>query len=153
MTDPLRSKVMSSLRWSVLQSWGVKALNLLLYLVLARLLNPTEFGIAGAVALVLLLQQMVAEFGFADALIQRKDIARRDITLPFAAGVGGAIALSLIVVLFAHQIERLINVPGLAPYLLSPACLRRWRPQPCFRKGCTSAIWISSRSRSGNLSP
>ena len=118
MTDPLRSKVMSSLRWSVMQSWGVKALNLLLYLILARLLNPTEFGIAGAVALVLLLQQMVAEFGFADALIQRKDIAKRDITLPFVAGVGGSVALSLLVTLFAHQIERLINVPGLAPYLI-----------------------------------
>lgn len=118
MSDTLRSKVMSGMFWSVVQSWGVKGLNLLLYLVLARLLSPTEFGIAAAVALVLLLQQLVAEFGFGEALIQRETLSKQDVTLPFIVGVGSSVVLSLIVALSAHQIERLINVPDLAPYLI-----------------------------------
>jgi O-antigen/teichoic acid export membrane protein len=118
MSDTLHSKVRSGLIWSVAQSWGVKGLNLLLYLILARLLSPTEFGIAAAVALVLLLQQLVAEFGFGEALIQRETLSKQDVTLPFMVGVGSSIVLSLIVALSAHQIERLINVPDLAPYLI-----------------------------------
>lgn len=118
MTDSLRSKVRSGLFWSIVMSWGVKALSLLLYLILARLLSPAEFGIAAAVALVLLLQQLVAEFGFGDALIQRAKLSKQDITLPFLAGVSASIILSVAIVLFAHLIERLINVPNLAPYLI-----------------------------------
>lgn len=118
MNQTLHARVRSGLRWSVMQSWGVKGLNLLLYLVLARLLSPAEFGIAAAVALVLLLQQLVSEFGFGEALIQRSTLSKKDVTLPFAIGVGASMGLSLLVVLFAGQIEVLINVPGLAPYLV-----------------------------------
>lgn len=118
MTDSLHSKVRSGLLWSLVQSWGVKGLNLLLYIVLARLLSPTEFGIAAAVALVLLLQQLVAEFGFGEALIQRAVLSKQDVTLPFVVGVSASVLLSLIVALFAHQIAHLINIPDLAPYLI-----------------------------------
>jgi O-antigen/teichoic acid export membrane protein len=118
MSDTLHSKVRSGLIWSVAQSWGVKALNLLLYLILARLLTPVEFGIAAAVALVLLLQQLVAEFGFGEALIQRPNLLKHDVTLPFLAAVSASVLLSLIVAVFAKQIEQLLNVPDLAPYLV-----------------------------------
>lgn len=118
MNPNLQSRVRAGLRWSVTQSWGVKGLNLLLYLILARLLSPAEFGIAAAVALVLLLQQLVSEFGFSEALIQRGTLSTKDVTLPFAVGVGASVGLSLLVILFAGQIEVVINVPGLAPYLV-----------------------------------
>lgn len=118
MNQTLHARVRSGLRWSVMQSWGVKGLTLLLYLVLARLLTPVEFGIAAAVALVLLLQQLVSEFGFGEALIQRGTLSKKDITLPFVAGVGASMGLSLLVIVFAERIEVLINVPGLAPYLV-----------------------------------
>lgn len=116
--ENLGGRAFQGLCWSLAQSWGGKALNLLLYLILARLLSPAEFGIAAAVALVLMLQHLVAEFGFGDALIQRAQLSRQDITLPFLAGVSASVILSLVIALFAHQIERLINVPNLAPYLV-----------------------------------
>ena len=115
--ENLGGRAFNGLCWSIARSWGGKAVNLLLYLILARLLNPAQFGIAAAVALVLMLQHLIAEFGFGDALIQRAQLPEQDITLPFLAGVSSSVVLSVAIALFSHRIERLINVPGLAPYL------------------------------------
>jgi len=115
--DDLGAKALSGLIWSLAQSWGGKALNLLLYLVLARLLSPAEFGIAAAVGLVLLLQSVVAEFGFGDAIVQRRELAREDVSLPFYVAMSVSIAIAVGVALASPWIERWMNLPGLAPYL------------------------------------
>ena len=69
VTQGKQHQVVVALFWSLAQNWGGRALSFVLFLVLARLLNPADFGLAALVAFILLLLSSIAEFGFGDALI------------------------------------------------------------------------------------
>lgn len=103
--------------WSMVQSWGGKILAFGLSILLARLLTPEEFGIASTAALVLMLVPMVVEFGFGDAILQRRDLKPGDINLPFYVSVGLISLLALLVALMSGTISTWIGRPELALYL------------------------------------
>lgn len=114
----LRS-TLNGLAWSMVQSWGGKALQFVLFLFLARLLSPEEFGLAVAISTLLLLLSAVAEFGFGEALIQRRGLEDRDINLPFAISMAISISIALGMGLTSGYIETWMNMPGLAPLLVT----------------------------------
>ena len=104
--------------WSLVQNWGAKLFTFVLFVVLARFLTPTDYGLAAAAASVLLLIGLVAEFGFGDAIVQKRDLRPEDINLPFFASVGVATLLALVAAFMAEPIESWLNVPGLAPVIV-----------------------------------
>ncbi|WP_375305419.1 lipopolysaccharide biosynthesis protein [Bradyrhizobium sp. A11] len=110
-------QVVVALFWSLAQNWGGRALSFVLFLVLARLLNPADFGLAALVAFILLLLSSIAEFGFGDALIQRRTLTPADVTLPFFYSFAASTLLAVLIALLAQDIERWLGVQGLAPLL------------------------------------
>jgi O-antigen/teichoic acid export membrane protein len=109
--------------WSLTQSWLGRALAATVFVALARLLAPADFGVASSAFLVLSLLSLVTEFGFGDALVNRADLTPDDINLPFYVSVAGAILLGLVSALLAHPISRALGVPALAPYLIGACAL------------------------------
>jgi len=107
--------------WSLVQNWGAKLFTFVLFVILARFLTPTDYGLAAAAASVLLLIGLVAEFGFGDAIVQRRDLRPEDVNLPFFFSVGVATSLALIAALMAGTIESWLGVPGLGP-IITVAC-------------------------------
>lgn len=83
MTDSLRSKVLSGLFWSVAQSWGIKLISLLLFMVLARVLNPHELGVYAVVMVVLAFVNIFVEQGLSEAIVQRAQITVRQLNAVF----------------------------------------------------------------------
>ncbi len=116
-SDHATRRALSGLLWSLAQNWGGRALTFVLFLILARLLSPAEFGLASAVALVILLIGMVAEFGFGDAIVQRRDLSPRDVDLPFFVSMGASIALAAVVIWQSGTIETRLGLPGLGPLI------------------------------------
>lgn len=123
MADAARgsSQIASAFLWSLAQSWGNRILVFLLFLILARLITPAELGLASTVALILLLLTQIAEFGYGQALVQRRELGRHDVDLPFLT----AMLLSLIgaacLFLFRAKIEAATALPGLAALLPAAA--------------------------------
>jgi len=111
----------SGVFWSIVQNWGGKLLTFGLSILLARLLTPTEFGIASAASLVLVLIPLVAEFGFGDAILQRRGLKREDLNLPFYMSMTFAAAMVALVVILSDQIARLMEVPSLSLYIVAIA--------------------------------
>lgn len=68
---------------------------------LARMLSPTDYGIAAMSALVIEIVALFGEFGFHTALIQRKRISRLDLETAFWTSAAIGLALALIVAAFA----------------------------------------------------
>lgn len=83
MTDSLRSKVLSGLFWSAIQGWGLKLISLLLFMVLARVLNPEELGIFAAVMVVLAFVNIFIEQGLSEAIVQRPVITPQQLNTVF----------------------------------------------------------------------
>ncbi|MBC8129221.1 MAG: oligosaccharide flippase family protein [Rhizobiaceae bacterium] len=119
----LRRQAGIALVWSLLQNWGGKAIGLIVFVLLARLLDPAEFGIASSAFLILSILHLVAEFGLGDALVQRQGLTREDVNLPFFAAVGVSVSLALAMVWFSEDIAFLMGVANLGPYLVASAMI------------------------------
>ena len=117
MSDDIKQRALSGLFWAMLQNWSGKGLGLLLFLILARLLTPTQLGVAAAINVVIVLVSLIAEQGFSDAIVQRRNLKDEDINLPFYSSLLISSVLALVVVLLSSRIEQWMNVPGLAPLL------------------------------------
>lgn len=105
--------------WSIVQNWGGRVLTFLLFVFLARLLTPEEFGMVSAAMIVLLLISQVAEFGFGDAIVQRRDYVPADANLPFFVSVAGSVVLAVLCALGAARIEQWLDAPGLRPIIFA----------------------------------
>ncbi|NDE89789.1 MAG: hypothetical protein EB059_01410 [Alphaproteobacteria bacterium] len=119
--DDLRKKVIHSFVWAAAQSWGSKILTFLLFLILARLISPAEFGAAAAAFLILNILGILTEFGFFEALIQSPDLNDKDVNLPFFVSIGASIILSACMVWQAPLIEEWMGVAGLGPVITALA--------------------------------
>jgi len=102
----------NGLLWSIAKNWGGRILALAVFTILARFLNPKEFGTAAAASLILMFVGMIAEFGFGDAIVQAPSLALEDVNLPFYVAMSISVVLSILVVFFASALERWFGVQG-----------------------------------------
>ena len=103
--------------WSAAETWGVRGVSALVFLLLARLLDAAAFGLMALAGVYLMILQMLADQGFAEALIQRADLddAHRDSA--FWANVAIGAALMLATFGLAEPLARLYREPQLAAVL------------------------------------
>jgi len=62
----LREKVVNGLVWSATKNWGEKALSLLIFLFLSRLLGPEAFGLVALASIFTAIVQIFLNQGFVD---------------------------------------------------------------------------------------
>ena len=79
--------------------------------VLGRLLGPAEFGLIAMVTPILGFVSTFNDFGFAQAIIQRQEITRRQISALFWMGLAISAALAAIVMLAAPLVGRTYREP------------------------------------------
>lgn len=65
--------------WAMAARFGVRAVNVLGLLVLARLLTPADFGVAAMAMAVVLVAEVVTDFQFTAALVRKSDLRREDL--------------------------------------------------------------------------
>ena len=115
---------MRSLAWSGIESTGTSLLLLITAIVLARILDPVEFGIASLAIGLVLIPQMFAERLFHDAIIQRSELDPSHLDVAFCVSIVVAALLSLGVWAIAPVLANVYDEPRLSGALrLSSLCL------------------------------
>jgi len=74
----LKQKTINGMVWSVSERISLQVMHILISIILARLLNPSEFGLLGMLAIFTSIAQSVLDSGFGSALIQKKDATQTD---------------------------------------------------------------------------
>lgn len=105
------SKVASSFLWVLIEKFGYSGINLLSTLILARLLSPYEFGLVGAVTIIISISNMIVESGMGAALVNKKGVTREDLNTVFTFNLLISIVLCIIIFVLA---------PFVAVYFKSP---------------------------------
>jgi O-antigen/teichoic acid export membrane protein len=119
-TASLGRRAMTALFWSIAQSWGGRALGLVVFIILARLVTPSQFGLASAAFLILSVLMMLAEFGLGDALVQRPNLQPREANLPFYACIVLSLMASVLAALNADRIAGWMGgMEGLSPVIIA----------------------------------
>lgn len=113
----LERRVARGLTWTMVDVWGRQVLNLLVFVALARLLAPADFGLIALAAVFVAFVQLLLDQGMGDALIQRRAITRDHVDTAFWVAVGTATALTLIGVVAAGPIAAFLGEPELGPIL------------------------------------
>jgi O-antigen/teichoic acid export membrane protein len=132
--DSVKAAVKHGTLWSVIQNWGGRLISFVTSIILARLLGPEEYGFVGVTFLILNLIPMIADFGFGIAIIQKKDVADKDLNPPFYISIFLGLALSFCLLIFSGFIEQYLKAPGLAKYLYAIAGIALITIPSCFQE-------------------
>jgi len=102
--------VKRGIAWSVLAFSASKALSLISILVLARLLDPAEFGVVAAVAAYIALVELGSDLGMKPAVVyeQESGITRR-VQTAFTLNLAMAAVLTVLAVLLAPLVAKLFG--------------------------------------------
>lgn len=104
MSSSLTKKTMGGFLWL----GGVKAANVIfqfaILAILARLLNPSEFGLIGLALIVISLSEIFNDMGFGPAVTQKKDLSQIDYSTAFYGSIMFGLIVVAVVQLSAHQL-------------------------------------------------
>ena len=75
----IRSRMVQSISWSLAGNWVIRGVGVLKMMVLARILSPQDFGVIGAALLAINCLGVFSDVGIGAALIQKKDVDRKDL--------------------------------------------------------------------------
>lgn len=119
----LRAQAARGLKWQAIEISGRQVLSLVVFTTLARLLDPTAFGLVGMVVVYLAFVQILAEQGIGAALVQRKDLQPQHLDAAFWFNVACAAGLCTVTIAVAEPVATLFDEPRLTPLLrwASPA--------------------------------
>ncbi len=118
----------------------------------ARLLSPTEFGIAAVALALISLAGIFTDIGLAAAIVQAKVATERILNTAFWLNVAAGIVVAAIIALAAKPLSDFYDSPDLLPLLLCVAVAFALTGDPCNRR-CSNARTATSAWRSSRPPP
>ncbi len=113
----LKQQAVRGLKWQAIEIAGRQVLLLGVFTTLARLLDPSAFGLVAMVGVYLAFVAMFVDQGLGTALIQRKDLEPPHLHTAFWCTNIAALLLFALTLLLAPWISRLMAEPQLVPLI------------------------------------
>lgn len=96
-------------KWAFLSELAAKAIQPIVFIVLARILSPQDFGVIAAASMVIAFSQIFWEAGMANALIQRQSEIEASANVAFWINIALGVLFSVLLYIFADQIALLFS--------------------------------------------
>ncbi|WP_439475255.1 lipopolysaccharide biosynthesis protein [Algoriphagus formosus] len=109
----LKAKTITGFFWSLLQQFGVQASSIIVTIFLARILEPSDFGLIGMLAVFMALGNSLIDAGMTSSLIRTKDADHRDYSTVFFINLFVGIIVYAIMVACSGFISQFFNQPDL----------------------------------------
>nr|MBA2624810.1 oligosaccharide flippase family protein [Acidimicrobiia bacterium] len=113
----LRRSAVRGVGWSALQTVASRSLSTVVFVVLARLVEPEDFGLVAIASVFVALLTVLADQGFGQALVQRPVLERTHLDTAFWLNVTIGALLALLLAGTAGAIANLFDEADLAPLL------------------------------------
>lgn len=107
----LRQEAISGIGWTGTSRIGRQVLSFAIIVVLARLLTPQDFGLAGMIVVFTGFAGLFSEAGFGAALIQRKEIEERHLSSVFWLNIAIGAGLMGLAILAAPGVADFFDEP------------------------------------------
>jgi O-antigen/teichoic acid export membrane protein len=105
--------------WITFQALVVRLSGVVIFLVLARLLLPVEFGLLAAAQVFVALSRSLAEAGLSRTLVQKPTLRAAHLDSAFLVSAIIGVVLSLLLATAAPLVADLYDLPRLTPILLA----------------------------------
>ena len=111
------NKIVSSFIWKLLERFSSQAVSLMVTIILARLLLPSEFGIVAIITVFIELANVIIDGGLNTALIQKKEADNLDFSTILYFSLALSFALYIILFFAAPHIASFYDNTILTPVL------------------------------------
>ena len=118
----LKNKTVKGLVWSGAERFSVQGVQFMVMLVIARILDPKDFGLIGMLAIFIAITQSLIDSGFSQALIRKQDRTEVDNCTVFYFNIVASVALYFLLFLIAPLVAEFYKEPQLAS-LMRILCL------------------------------
>lgn len=115
MDGSLKSKTVHGVLWSFLERVGQQGMQVVIWIILARLLLPKEFGLVAMLMIFTMIGQKFLDSGFGSALIQKKEATHVDCCSIFYFNIVFGIMAAGLLCLTAPWIAGFYGEPILVP--------------------------------------
>jgi|688.fasta_scaffold03342_7 teichuronic acid exporter len=123
MVESLQKKAITGLAWSTLERVCQQLLQFVLAVFLARLLQPSEFGLIAMVGFFIAVSQSFVDSGFGSALVQKQNVTRLDECSVFFFNIAMGCSATALLFAIAPWIANFYSQPLLLPVIRSLAFL------------------------------
>lgn len=96
-----KEKVISGILWSFCQQFGAKIAGLLISIVLARLLEPAEFGLLAMIYVFISIGSSLVDSGLTSSLVRTHNASHSDYSTVFYFNLAGSVVVYIILFLLA----------------------------------------------------
>lgn len=113
MSESRSQKTISSFLFKVIESVGNQGIAFLVSLLLARLLDPSDYGVLSMLTVFIAVAQVFVQSGLNTALIQKKDVDETDLSSVFYVSFGVAAAFYALLFVLSPWLAEFFRMPAL----------------------------------------
>lgn len=128
MAEDLKHKTKVGLYWKFIEQFSMYGMQFIIGIVMARLLDPADFGTAALPAVFVAIAQVFIDSGFALALIRKPEVTNKDLSTSFYYSLIVGIVLYLTLFICAPFIADFYGVPILTPLIRVTTLTFIWNP-------------------------
>lgn len=107
----LKQKTISGLLWSFIDSIAGQSISFVVGIILARVLNPKEFGLIGMLTIFIAISQSFIDSGFRQALIRKQNCTQADYSTIFYFNIVVGVLFYILLFVCAKSIGNFYHEP------------------------------------------
>ena len=109
----LKAKTLTGFFWSLVQQFSVQISSIVVTIFLARILEPSDFGLIGMLAVFMALGNSLIDAGMTSSLIRTKEADQRDYSTVFFMNLAVGILVYILMVAASGLISQFFDQPAL----------------------------------------
>lgn len=113
--ESVRNQTLSGVKWTALEQFSTQAISFVIGIILARLLNPTDYGTIGVLSIFMAVSGVFIDSGFGQALIRKIDIKDEDYSTILYFNLGVSVLCYAILYACSPLIASFFKMPILSP--------------------------------------
>ena len=110
MSD-IKGDTIHGVKWSAINNFSSTIVGFLVGIILARLLNPSDYGTVGMTAIFFAIAGIFIDGGFGTALIRKKDLTEEDCSTIFYFNIVASITAYIILFCTSPHIATFLKAP------------------------------------------
>ena len=100
--------IISGISWSAFERLSVQGIQFVVFVLMARILVPTDYGLVSMLAFFIVIAQLIAEGGLSQAIIRKLDRTDEDCSTAFWVNLAIGIGLYLILFVAAPLVSSVL---------------------------------------------
>lgn len=110
----MKKEALEGLFWTIIDAVGSKVITLIIQIILARVLLPSDFGIIGMITILIAISQTLLDSGFQNALIREKKVSNTEYSTVFMFNVFMSVVLYIILFMSSDLVASFYDTPVLS---------------------------------------